>query len=41
MTPEELEAMEEQEDIAAFDAAMATLGTPIPFEEVKKELGLD
>jgi hypothetical protein len=31
--------MEELEDIAAFDLAIASNETPIPWDEVKKELG--
>lgn len=37
---EMLEAMEELEDIEAFDQALLTLDKPIPWDEVKKELGL-
>lgn len=37
---EMLEAMEELEDIEAYDEAKASGGTPIPWESVKKELGL-
>ena len=36
---EMLEALEEVEDIAAFDAAMAEEGENIPWDEVKAELG--
>jgi hypothetical protein len=35
-----LEAMEELEDIEAFDEAVASNETPIPWDEVKKDLGL-
>lgn len=34
-----LNSMEELEDIAAFDAAMAENSAPLPWEQVKKELG--
>ncbi|MDQ6784464.1 MAG: type II toxin-antitoxin system Phd/YefM family antitoxin [Actinomycetota bacterium] len=34
-----LEAFEEAEDIAAFDAAMAEEGPNLPWDEVKAELG--
>jgi prevent-host-death family protein len=37
---EMLEAMEELEDIEAFDEAVASNETPIPWDEVKKDLGL-
>jgi len=37
---EMLEAMEELEDIEAFDQALLTLDKPIPWDEVKRELGL-
>lgn len=37
---EMLDAMEDLEDIAAFDQAMASNETPIPWDEVKKDLGL-
>lgn len=43
LAPEEfdrlVEAAEELEDIAAFDAAMAEEGENIPWDEVKAELG--
>ena len=32
-------AMEEREDAAAVDAALAEGGTPIPWEQVMKDLG--
>ncbi|MGH9043673.1 MAG: type II toxin-antitoxin system Phd/YefM family antitoxin [Acidimicrobiales bacterium] len=34
-----LDALEEAEDIAAFDAAMAEEGENIPWEQVKVDLG--
>lgn len=34
-----LDALEEVEDIAAFDAAMAEEGDNIPWEQVKADLG--
>ncbi|MGH9074698.1 MAG: prevent-host-death family protein, partial [Acidimicrobiales bacterium] len=34
-----LEALEEVEDVAAFDAAMAEEGDNIPWEQVKADLG--
>jgi prevent-host-death family protein len=34
-----VEALEDVEDIAAFDAAMAEEGENIPWEEVKADLG--
>lgn len=34
-----VEALEEVEDIAAFDAAMAEEGESIPWEQVKADLG--
>ena len=34
-----LEAFEEVEDVAAFDAAMAEEGANIPWEQVKSDLG--
>ena len=34
-----LDAMEEREDIAAFDEAMKDKSKAIPFDQVKKELG--
>lgn len=34
-----LEALEELEDIRAFDAAMAEEGENLPWEQVKAELG--
>jgi PHD/YefM family antitoxin component YafN of YafNO toxin-antitoxin module len=34
-----LDALEEQEDIAAFDAAMSEEGSSIPWEQVKADLG--
>ncbi|WP_017179105.1 type II toxin-antitoxin system Phd/YefM family antitoxin [Actinomyces timonensis] len=36
-----LQALEDQADAAAFDAAMAEEGPNIPWEEVKADLGLD
>jgi prevent-host-death family protein len=35
-----LEVMADAEDIAAYDAASSDLGPLIPWEEVKKDLGL-
>jgi hypothetical protein len=35
-----LEAMEELDDIEAYDEAKASGGTPIPWEQVKRDLGL-
>jgi prevent-host-death family protein len=37
---EMLEAMEDLDDIEAFDEAMASQETPIPWDEVKRDLGL-
>ena len=34
-----LEALEETEDVAAFDAAMAEKGKNIPWEQVRADLG--
>ena len=34
-----LEALEESEDVVAFDAAMADEGANIPWEQVKSDLG--
>jgi antitoxin Phd len=34
-----MEALEEAEDVEAFDAAMAEEGPSIPWEEVKADLG--
>ncbi len=34
-----MEALEEAEDVAAFDAAMADEGGNIPWEKVKHDLG--
>ncbi|MHB1534591.1 MAG: type II toxin-antitoxin system Phd/YefM family antitoxin [Acidimicrobiales bacterium] len=34
-----IEAFEEAEDVAAFDAAMAERGENIPWEQVKADLG--
>jgi antitoxin Phd len=34
-----LEALEESEDVAAFDAALAETGDNIPWEQVKSDLG--
>lgn len=36
-----LEALEDREDIAAYDAAMNEEGPNIPWDEVKADLGLD
>ena len=33
------EALEDAEDVAAFDAAMAEEGPNVPWEQVKKDLG--
>jgi PHD/YefM family antitoxin component YafN of YafNO toxin-antitoxin module len=38
---EMMDALEEVEDIAAFDAAMAEEGPNIPWDEVKVDLGWD
>jgi prevent-host-death family protein len=35
-----MEALEDAEDVAAFDAAMAEDGPNIPWEQVKADLGL-
>lgn len=37
---EMIEAMEELEDIEAFDEAKSSGETPIPWDEVKRDLGL-
>ena len=34
-----LEALEESQDVAAFDSAMAEAGDNIPWEQVKSDLG--
>ncbi len=34
-----LDALEEAEDVAAFDAAMAEAGENIPWEQVRADLG--
>ena len=34
-----LEALEESQDVAAFDSAMAEAGDKIPWEQVKSDLG--
>ena len=34
-----MDALEEAEDIAAFDAALAEGGEPIPWEQVQADLG--
>jgi prevent-host-death family protein len=34
-----MEALEDQEDIDAFDASLAEGGEPIPWEQVQAELG--
>ena len=34
-----MDALEEQEDVAAVDAALAEGGEPIPWEQVMKDLG--
>jgi len=36
---EMLEALEEAQDVAAFDAALAEVGDNIPWEQVKMDLG--
>ena len=36
---EMLEALEESQDVAAFDAALAEGGANIPWEQVKSDLG--
>jgi len=36
---EMLEALEESQDVAAFDAALAEAGDNIPWEQVKTDLG--
>lgn len=36
-----IEALEEVEDVAAFDAAMAEEGPNIPWDEAKADLGWD
>jgi antitoxin Phd len=36
-----MDALEEVEDVAAFDAAMAEEGPNIPWEEAKADLGWD
>ena len=36
---EMLEALEESQDVAAFDAALAEVGGNIPWEQVKVDLG--
>jgi PHD/YefM family antitoxin component YafN of YafNO toxin-antitoxin module len=45
LSPERFEeltrALEEAEDVAAFDAAMAEEGDNIPWEQVKADLGWD
>jgi PHD/YefM family antitoxin component YafN of YafNO toxin-antitoxin module len=45
LSPERFEeltrALEEGEDVAAFDAAMAEEGDNIPWEQVKADLGWD
>ncbi|MCB0863126.1 MAG: type II toxin-antitoxin system Phd/YefM family antitoxin [Solirubrobacterales bacterium] len=38
---EMMDALEEVEDVAAFDAAMAEEGPNIPWDEVKADLGWD
>ena len=37
---ERLEAMEDREDISAADAAMAESDERIPYDEIRRELGL-
>jgi PHD/YefM family antitoxin component YafN of YafNO toxin-antitoxin module len=34
-----LEALEESQDVAAFDASLAEVGDNIPWEQVKRDLG--
>jgi len=41
VTPEELEQLEEAEDIAAARAVLADPNPSIPYEQVRRELGLD
>ena len=36
---EMLEALEESQDVAAYDAALAEVGENIPWEQVKSDLG--
>jgi PHD/YefM family antitoxin component YafN of YafNO toxin-antitoxin module len=36
---EMLEALEESQDVAAFDTALAEIGDNIPWEQVKSDLG--
>jgi PHD/YefM family antitoxin component YafN of YafNO toxin-antitoxin module len=36
---EMLEALEESQDVAAFDIALAEVGANIPWEQVKSDLG--
>jgi antitoxin Phd len=36
---EMLEALEESQDVAAFDASLAESGDNIPWEQVKRDLG--
>jgi PHD/YefM family antitoxin component YafN of YafNO toxin-antitoxin module len=36
---EMLDALEESQDVAAFDAALAEVGANIPWEQVKSDLG--
>ena len=36
---EMLEALEESQDVAAFDSALAESGANIPWEQVKRDLG--
>lgn len=36
---EMLEALEESQDVAAYDAALAEVGENIPWEQVKTDLG--
>jgi antitoxin Phd len=38
---EMMDALEEMEDVAAFDAAITEEGTNIPWEEAKADLGWD
>ena len=35
-----LEAMDDREDVAAADAAISESDEPIPYDEIRRELGL-